>query len=532
MTARRQTFLLVLLALAALLPGIWEATGLTGKDEFYLGLRTPMEMMAGDHWLVPFLDGAPRIRKPPLLYWLGRIDFELFGPSLLSARSLAVLFAALLVAATAGIARRLTRETPSGLVAGLILLACLGLHTEGRRFMLDVPVAALSAAAFWSLLVWLDRRRWPWLTLSALLLVAGFLVKGPIVLLVCGGGIAALLLSGRLQAAGLRPHWPSLSAHALLGLGLAVPWFVVVRLLYPEAAQNAFADEVESRQFFHPTPEIVLGLINIALPWVFVFFAAAWAKRRQAHLPRLLLIWFLITFLPFLVIRSFDRYLVGSLVPLAIFVAIALPEIEARWPFRLGLAIALLLGGSLAGFAWWFGLGGWYWLPLPAAYFVWAWWRQRTLAHTAAAPVLYWIALLWGVFPALGVNAVPAAVVALGRSHTIAMFDGPQPALLPILSQQPQRHYVALDRHDGAELQALGALVFAESGDVPRLREQLAAAGYEATAAGTYQALASHGSGLRFARVGATLADWRKAFAGRSLDPLLTTVEWFEVRAR
>ena len=69
-----------------LMPGIQEATGLTGKDEFFLGLRTPMEMIEGDHWLVPFLDGAPRIRKPPLLYWLGRASYEIFGVSLASAR--------------------------------------------------------------------------------------------------------------------------------------------------------------------------------------------------------------------------------------------------------------------------------------------------------------------------------------------------------------------------------------------------------------------------------------------------------------
>ena len=59
-----------LLAFLVLGPGIGAATGFTGKDEFFLGLRTPMEMIDGNHWLVPFLDGAPRIRKPPLLYWL------------------------------------------------------------------------------------------------------------------------------------------------------------------------------------------------------------------------------------------------------------------------------------------------------------------------------------------------------------------------------------------------------------------------------------------------------------------------------
>lgn len=530
MTTRRQTLFLFLLAVLVLGLGIWEPTGVTGKDEFYLGLRTPMEMMAGNHWLVPFLDGAPRIKKPPLLYWLGRASYETFGISLTSARLVATLFAALLVAATAGIARRLTRESHNGLVAGLILLTFLGLHTEARRFMLDVPVAACATAAFWNFLIWLDNRRWPWLTLTALLLAAGFLIKGPVVVLVCGGGVLALLVSKRLSPANLSPHWRSLAANALLCLGLALPWFVVVRALYPEAVQLAFTDEMESRQFFHLTPEIVLGLINIALPWAFVFFAAAWARCREPHLPRLLLVWFLATFLPFLFVRSFDRYLIGSLVPVAIFLAWALPGLTARWPFRLGLAIALLLGGGLALFALWFGLGGWYWLVAPALYFAWAWWWRRNLIHTIAAPALFWIALLWGLFPALEVNAVPADVVELGRTRDIAMFDGPQPALLPILTQQPHRHYSSIDRHDAAELAALNALVFAENKDVPNLLAQLDAAGYQGKAAGQYRVLASHGSALRFARVGASGQNWREALIGRRLDPLLTTVEWFEIQ--
>ncbi|HJW24207.1 MAG TPA: glycosyltransferase family 39 protein [Rhodocyclaceae bacterium] len=532
MTARRQTLLLFLLALLVFGLGIWEPTGVTGKDEFYLGLRTPMEMMAGNHWLVPFLDGAPRIRKPPLLYWLGRLSYETFGISLTSARLVATLFAALLVAATAGIARRLTRESHTGLVAGLILLTFLGLHTEGRRFMLDVPVAACSTAAFWSLLAWLDNRRWPWLTLTALLLAAGFLLKGPVVTLVFGGGVLALLASRRLSPASLLPQWRSLAANVALCLGLALPWFFLVRALYPEAAQLAFADEMESRHFLQPTPEIILGLINVALPWIFVFLAAAWARCREPHLPRLLLVWFLASFLPFLFIKSFDRYLVGSLAPMAIFLAWSLPGLTARWPFRLGLAVALLLGGGLAVFALWFRLGGWYWLLAPALYFAWAWWQERGLAHTIAAPALFWIALLWGVFPALGVNGVPPDVVELGRTRAIAMFDGPQPAMLPILSRQPHRHYSAIDRHDAAELAALGALVFAEGKDVPRLLAELDKAGYLAHPAGQYRTLASHGSALRFARVGASGRDWREAWIGQRLDPLLTTIEWFEIKPR
>jgi len=527
----RQTLLLFLLALAVLVPGIWEATGLTGKDEFFLGLRTPMEMIEGDHWLVPFLDGAPRIRKPPLLYWLGRASFETFGISLVSARFVAVLFAALLVVSTAGIARRLSGKNETGLIAGCVLLGCLGIASEGRRFMLDVPVAALSTAAFWSLLAWLDSGQKRWLTATTVLLAAGFLTKGPIVALVCGGGVLALLATGRWRFADLARQWRPLAGHAVLFALLALPWFFIVRALYPEAADLVLAGELESRQFFNFSPGILLGLLNIALPWVFVFAVAAWAAWKRPAVDRLALLWFCATFLPFAFIRSFDRYLIGSLVPLAILVALALPDMRARWPFRLGLILALLLGAGFAGLTFWFGLGGWYWLLVPAGYFAWAWWRERGAAHTLAAPAVYWAALLWGVFPAIGVNAVPDAVRELGKSRDIAMFDGPQPALLPILSQRTLRHYGQFDRHDLAELKALNALVFLESRDVPRLQAAVAAAGLQAREVGSYRTLASHGSGLRFARVGTTVDDWKRAFATRDLAPLMTTVVWFEIVA-
>ncbi len=512
-----------------LLPGTWEATGLTGKDEFFLGLRTPLEMIASDHWLLPFLDDTPRIRKPPFLYWTGRASFEIFGVSLLSARLIGVLFGALLIVSTAGIARRLSGKTESGWIAGLILLGCLGIASESRRLMLDIPVAALSGAAFWAFLAWLDGRRFYWLTATTLLLAAGFLTKGPIVAIVFGGGFLALIFSGRLRLGHLLNDWKPLLAHSLLWMLLALPWFFVVRSLYPEATRLVVADELESRQFFSLSPQIVLGLLNIALPWVFVFAVAAWQQATSSALARLTLFWFFATFLPFLLIKSFDRYLIGSLLPLAIFLAIALPQISVRWPFRLGMLLALGLGGGLAAFAFWFSLGGWYWLIFPAIYLAWAWWKPRPLMHTLAAPGIFWLAVLAGVFPALGVNAVPAKVVDIGRTRPVAMFGGPQPALLPILSGQAHRHYGRLDKVDLAAIAAAQTPVFVEDSDIARFKDTLAANAYRANEVGSYQTLASHGSGLRFARLGATFADWQIAFASRSLSPLLTTVTWFEV---
>ena len=77
---------LFLLAIAVLVPGISEITGITGKDEYLLGLRTPLHMMEGGHGWIPWLDGEPRLKKPPLIYWLGKASYETFGISLFSGR--------------------------------------------------------------------------------------------------------------------------------------------------------------------------------------------------------------------------------------------------------------------------------------------------------------------------------------------------------------------------------------------------------------------------------------------------------------
>lgn len=527
---------LILASLALLWPGVWEATGLSGKDEYFLGLRTPLEMMARQDWLVPFLDGVPRIRKPPLLYWIGAASYETFGVSLTSARSITVCFAALLVIATAGIARRLMPRPELAWLPAAILLACLGLHTEGRRFMLDIPVVALATTAFWVWLIWLDKRQTRWLPLLTLLLAAAFMVKGPVAFLFFLGGVVALLSqqnqpglqSYRITLSETREHLPALLLHLLGLIALCAPWFWVVRQHYPDAVQAVVADELESRQFLTLTPGIVFGLLNISLPWFFVFWASLWRQRHLTGLPRLLILWFAIVFLPFLFLKSFDRYLLGALVPLALLTAHALETSSKRpvWAFRSGLAVALLIGGGLALFSFWFGLPGSLWLLPTALYLLWAWGfpRRRAVLHLLAAPALYWLSLLWGVFPGLGIGAIPPALVEAAKTQAVAFYDGPQPALLPILSGQVHRHYPRLDDASVEHLAQNHTPVYLEETALPALTRDAQAAGHHLSEAACYQALVTHGSGLRFARPGSQWADWQTAFQTHDLTPLKTTV--------
>jgi 4-amino-4-deoxy-L-arabinose transferase-like glycosyltransferase len=65
--------------------GSHKLTSPTSKDEYHRVFRTALTMVEEDAWLLPLLDGNPRIEKPPLLSWLTRLSFEVLGVSVGSA---------------------------------------------------------------------------------------------------------------------------------------------------------------------------------------------------------------------------------------------------------------------------------------------------------------------------------------------------------------------------------------------------------------------------------------------------------------
>ena len=105
----------------------------------------------------------------------------------------------------------------------------------------------------------------------------------------------------------------------------------------------------------------------------------------------------------------------------------------------------------------------------------------------------------------------------------------PAPAAAPVMVASP----VSVT-DDGPDWDSLfeavtGTPVFVEDKDLDKFRAAVDGNGFRASELGRYQTLASHGSGLRFARVGATKADWQAAFATRDLTPIMTTVFWFGI---
>jgi 4-amino-4-deoxy-L-arabinose transferase-like glycosyltransferase len=524
--------MLVLLFLGAMLLlgiGVWEHTGVTGKDEYYLGLRTPMCMMEQDAWLVPCVNGEPRLKKPPLIYWLTRTSYEVFGVSLTSARLVAVTLAALLVLATALIALELGASRAQALLAGVVGLSFLSLGVGGRMLELDVPVASFSGLAFYFLLRWYRRNQtWALLT-SAVLLAAGFLTKGPVVAVVCGAGALALLINHPDARVRVRDSWPALVGALLLFLALALPWFVYVGTQFPERSAQELATEISSRHFFQMSAVPLYGSLLLLLPWSFVLVGRFGQLRgltgQERRIATMLALWLGLTLLPFFFIKTFERYLYGSLVPAALLLALVPIGWGSglRWAARIGGAIGLIAALTLGLAVLWINGFSWVLLPMMAAlgWFAQQWWRARRTVLMAASGALLWAATLGLAYPLLGINRVPEHIVAQARDRATVLYHGPQPGLLPALLGRSLIHVDDRWRLPRRVAESCAPfLVFAAEEDGARARRALAERGFRVAERERFGVLSARVSWAKMARRGLSGSQIADALLRRDLDAI------------
>jgi 4-amino-4-deoxy-L-arabinose transferase-like glycosyltransferase len=142
----RHALLVVLIALTALLHIATIGSGdlYSQTEGQYAGAAR--EMVETHQWLLPTNDGAPRLQKPPLLYWLIIISFKLFGVSAATARLPVALAVVVSVTLTFLIGEKLT-DYWRGFIAGLIYLSLCGTFLLARIVMPEPLVSALIAGA-------------------------------------------------------------------------------------------------------------------------------------------------------------------------------------------------------------------------------------------------------------------------------------------------------------------------------------------------------------------------------------------------
>ncbi len=511
-----------------LLPSIWSPCSITGQDEYFLSFRTVFEMQERSQWLTPYVNGEVRLQKPPLLYWLMRCSFVLFGNNLFAARIWCVLAGAGFALFTAKLARRLSgpKQRDRGYLAGLLVVSAAGVMIDARRAMFDLPVACLSTAAIYYGVVWYRTARLRAALAMATSLAAATMCKGPVALWFFLAAILAAAATRRGRPAG---SWWHCVFAALLFVALALPWPLWVQLHHPSFWQ-VLQTQAEQRQFAVPgisrVPQLLGALLGIAVPWSIAVIASCWAgvrKRGTANEPaRWLITWLLIGLLPFAFMKTFERYLLALLCPMAMLAANWLAQLPAA-ALRQHLSIATVLAGIpvlvFALFAMWFGFS-YTWPILSVAVVVLSWRSSRRNAPnpvlTASLCATMLCVLLGFIYPSLGINRLPSDLPDDLATSEVQTFGRPQPGMLSMHVGRSVQQMDARAEGLAERLRGFHGYLFVLEQDQNRVEQTAQLHGIAIERIGEFHSFYSRKAWLRFYRSGVTWADWQQALASRS----------------
>jgi 4-amino-4-deoxy-L-arabinose transferase-like glycosyltransferase len=363
--------LLAVFAATLLFPGLGRLT-MSRQQELRVAL-TARQMVQSGHWLIPEFRDQPRLRKPPLMYWLVACSFRLANSALSvqAARAPSAVAGVLLViviylGGSILIGRR--RAYFAALVAGSSFM----LIRHARLAETDVTLVLFTTLATLSGYVALRRPSvaawWP----AGVFIGLGFLTKGPAALAL--PSLALVFFAAAQPSTRAWRHVGGMASAILVAAALAVPWYVMIK------TQSSPQLGLELRETFtepdHPGHFYYYGyaLPKMMLPWgVFIPFAILSVFRRRAvkHSGlKFVAIWFISSFLALsLTANKQDHYALLLLPPSALLVGWRLGHLSAKRPFmrvwrsprnQLRLTAAFIAISSLVVHAYIFWIGDQY----------------------------------------------------------------------------------------------------------------------------------------------------------------------------
>jgi len=344
---------------------------LMGDEAYYA--RVPIEMRQRDDWLVPYFNGEPRYKKPPLLYWLVGISYALFGVNEASARLPSLLAVFATAAFLVWFGRQMGELMTGWLAATIFLLnpmtALLG-NWGAPEALLTFAITASVLTAF----VGWEKKSRAGIILSGIMAGLAALTKGIIgivlptlvclPLLVRGEGRGMERQSADQANGGERKKWVAekgqrVALWLLATLLIAAPWFLAISLREGNAFWQVFllrehvqrvATPMEGHRgpiwFYLPIALLALFPWSIRLPFAFVTAFSAVTTRPSCDG---WMAWWAISVIGLfsLVATKLPHYLFPALPALAWLLARQWQTPASRGEWVLAVLLGLLIGAAM-----------------------------------------------------------------------------------------------------------------------------------------------------------------------------------------
>lgn len=145
-------------------------------------LATAQEMVKYGNYLLPTMNGEPRLEKPPLPTWIAAGVEHIAPENLVVQRYASALSATLMVLFLYLLVLRLTRNRKVGLIASLILATSVNVILMGRTVTWDIYTHSFMLGAIYFIVIALQKEgaQWSYFLLSGLFVGLSFLSKGPV----------------------------------------------------------------------------------------------------------------------------------------------------------------------------------------------------------------------------------------------------------------------------------------------------------------------------------------------------------------
>lgn len=288
-------------------------------------LVSAREMVASGDWLVPTLNGAPRLEKPPLPTWGAAVMECLFPASVTAQRALAALMAWLEVWFAYLLVHTWLRSRRRALMAAAILASTFSLMFMARNATWDIWAQAFCLGGMW-LYVRSTLRSGPQyagFVGAGLLFGLSFMSKGPVALY--GLLLPFLIAFHAVERPSMRGKWGGVALMLFVAIIVGAWWYAYLYFFVPDKMAAVMHKETTAWAHHNVRPWHYYKWFFVESGlWCFFWLCAlidGW-RFRHNHSLRTALVWSLAALvLLSLMPEKKTRYLLPMMVPCALSVA-------------------------------------------------------------------------------------------------------------------------------------------------------------------------------------------------------------------